>query len=156
MSRALACLSAALLAGAALSAETAAQTAGHDSTPLEEIARRMPTAEGAGLRLVSVRCTSFYISASAMEKEDRPALASQYEENAELFLTKALAVSREDREILIGHLTRLSRMYYLLAQSARDSTGDMFEHPLMRADLDFCMRLARQAALPRPIARRPA
>ena len=36
-------------------------------------------------------------------------------------------------------------MYYGIAQSARDSKGDMFEDPLMRSDLGFCMRLASQA-----------
>ena len=142
--RALACaLFAACLV--APSTDSAAQAFGQDATPLEEIARKMTVTEGAGLRLVSIRCTSFYITASAMEKEDRPELATKYEETAEQFMVKAVALSREDKEILIKSLTRISRMYYGIAQSARDSKGDMFEDPLMRSDLGFCMRLASQA-----------
>ena len=133
---------------APVTGELAAQAPMQDSTALEDIVSKSQNEDPWSLRVVSIRCTSFYISDSAMEKEDRPALAAQYEENAELFLSKALALSREDKEILIGHLTRLSRMYYVLSQAARDSSGDPFEHPLLRADLRFCMRLAGLAWMP--------
>jgi len=138
-----------------LAGELAAQSPNQDGTALEDIVSGHQGGDPWSLRVVSIRCTSFYISASAMEKEDRPALAAQYEENAELFLSKALAMSREDKEILIGHLTRLARMYYVLSQAARDSSGDPFEHPLLRADLRFCMRLAGLAWAPPPMPSRP-
>ncbi len=138
-----------------LAGELAAQSPTQDGTALEDIVADNKVSDPWSLRVVSIRCTSFYISASAMEKEDRPALAAQYEENAELFLSRALALSREDKEILLGHLTRLARMYYVLSQTARDSSGDPFEHPLLRADLRFCMRLAGLAWMPSPRPSRP-
>lgn len=116
-----------------------------EPSPLSDIVAREQARDPWSLPVVSIRCTSFYISASAVEKEERPAIADQYEENAERFLARLLALSDDNKERLIAQMTRLSRMYYVLSLSALEASGDPMEHPLLRADFDFCARLARQA-----------
>jgi hypothetical protein len=126
-------------------AQDAAEEAPEPPLTLPEIVAREQASDPWSLKIVTVRCTSFYISAAAVERDEHPEIANQYEENAELFLGRALSMSRENRDILINGLTRLSRMYYVLSEAARDANGDPFDHPLLRADLDFCARLAQQS-----------
>lgn len=132
------------LAATDVSADGTSLEVQQDGRSLEDIAARNRHSDPWSLRVVTIRCTSFYISASAVERESRPALAAQYEENAALFLARAVVQSRDEKEILIGHLTRLSRMYYVMSQAAREASDDPYEHPLLRADLRFCTRLASQ------------
>ena len=112
--------------------------------PLHEIVAREQATNPWSLDVVTVRCTSFYISAAAVARDEHPEIADQYEENAELFLRRAIALSRDNKDVVINGLTRLSRMYYVLSEQARDANGDPFDHPLLRADFDFCARLAQQ------------
>ena len=116
-----------------------------EPAPLADIVTREQASDPWAVPAVSLRCTSFYISAAAMEKEERPAIADQYEANAEVFLSRAIALSRQNKDRLIAQMTRLSRMYYLLSQAALEGKGDPMDHPLLRADFDFCSRLARQS-----------
>ena len=129
--------------GFGVAAQEAEPTA--EPPPLAEIVEQEHASDPWSLPIVSLRCTSFYISAAAMEKEERPAIADQYEANAEVFLSRAVALSRQKKDRLIAQMTRLSRMYYVLSQAAQETRGDPMEHPLLRADFDFCSRLARQS-----------
>lgn len=137
------------LLAASLSASAAAQDdpseRAPEPPPLFDIVARAQATDPWAVPIVSVRCTSFYISAAAIEKEERPAIADQYEANAEIFLSRAVALSREKKDVLVSQVTRLSRTYYLLAQAAQETAGDAMGHPLLRADFDFCARLARQS-----------
>lgn len=112
--------------------------------PLQEIVGREQATDPWSLNVVSVRCTSFYIAAAAAARDEHPEIADQYEENAELFLRRAVALSRENKDVVINGLTRLSRIYFVLSEQARGASGDPFDHPLLRADFDFCARLAQQ------------
>lgn len=126
-------------------AQDGAPEAAPQPDPLAEIVTREQASDPWTVPVVSLRCTSFYISAAAIEKEERPAIANQYEANAEVFLSRAVVLSGQKKDRLIAQMTRLSRMYYMLAQTALESSGDPMGHPLLQADFDFCARLARQS-----------
>lgn len=136
---------AACLAAGAAAQDDPSERAPEPPPPLADIVTRAQATDPWAVPIVSVRCTSFYISAAAIEKEERPAIADQYEANAEVFLSRAVALSREKKDVLVSQVTRLSRTYYLLAQAAQETGGNAMGHPLLRADFDFCARLARQS-----------
>lgn len=132
----------ALLAGV-LAVRPAAANPPPAPVSLEQYATTNNIAGRAGVQFVTLRCGSLYtFTAGMLQADDKAELADTHREVANRFIVRAISAG-DDQGFILDQMKRMLAMYSERAKQSKANTGNVFDDPLLRSDLEFCKKASK-------------